>query len=191
MRLAAVIIVSLFLSACTSDTAMLGLAGLLLPTDKNEGTGNIYAQGEGKPLMLTNLSESRRINLQDIPITYYPDEADGVTDNPFYDEDTNKPAKVRQTEHGPVHITPVEEPLMADKISKKVTKPTVKQNTMNKSTNKKTPTKTSKTKIPTIKGKVTCSQFANHTAAQAYFEARRPGWARLDRDNDGIACEHL
>jgi hypothetical protein len=37
-----------------------------------------------------------------------------------------------------------------------------------------------------------CSDFATHTAAQAFFEAVGTGDPhRLDRDGDGIACEDL
>lgn len=36
-----------------------------------------------------------------------------------------------------------------------------------------------------------CSDFATHQEAQAYFNAKRAGYLKLDRDHDGIACEHL
>jgi len=40
------------------------------------------------------------------------------------------------------------------------------------------------------KGK-TCKNFKNHSAAQAYFKAKKAGWKRLDGDKDGEACECL
>lgn len=33
--------------------------------------------------------------------------------------------------------------------------------------------------------------FGSQAEAQAYFDARKSGYKRLDRDNDGIACEAL
>lgn len=37
-----------------------------------------------------------------------------------------------------------------------------------------------------------CKDFGSQREAQAYFEANGPGDPdRLDRDNDGIACESL
>ena len=37
-----------------------------------------------------------------------------------------------------------------------------------------------------------CSDFATQPDAQAFYEANQPGDPhRLDRDNDGIACEPL
>ncbi len=38
-------------------------------------------------------------------------------------------------------------------------------------------------------GKKNCDAFATQSEAQAYFEAHNA--SNLDRDNDGIACEHL
>jgi len=40
------------------------------------------------------------------------------------------------------------------------------------------------------KGK-TCRNFKNHSEAQAYFNAQKAGWKRLDGDKDGEACECL
>lgn len=104
-----------------------------------------------------------------------------TTNNPFYDE------KIDEI------ITLSENKAKSAGISK--TAPTTKtaktSNTTKKPTNNQTTNKKSTTKAPTIKGKVNCSKFANHAAAQAYFEARKHGWKGLDRDSDGIACEHL
>lgn len=36
-----------------------------------------------------------------------------------------------------------------------------------------------------------CKTFNDHAQAQRYFEARNPGWKRLDGDKDGEACECL
>lgn len=38
---------------------------------------------------------------------------------------------------------------------------------------------------------VSCKAFNNQAAAQAYFNARKPGWKKLDADKDGEACECL
>ena len=40
------------------------------------------------------------------------------------------------------------------------------------------------------KGK-TCKNFKNQSEAQAYFNAHKQGWKRLDGDKDGEACECL
>lgn len=40
------------------------------------------------------------------------------------------------------------------------------------------------------KGK-SCKDFKTQKEAQAYFNAKKPGHKRLDRDKDGIACEKL
>ncbi len=36
---------------------------------------------------------------------------------------------------------------------------------------------------------VSCKSFANQAAAQAYFNAKKAGYKRLDRDHDGFACD--
>lgn len=43
--------------------------------------------------------------------------------------------------------------------------------------------------IPVANARVSCKQFATQAEAQAYFEANHA--KALDRDHDGIACEHL
>ena len=45
--------------------------------------------------------------------------------------------------------------------------------------------------LPSHSGKVKCSDFKSQKEAQAYFDAKKPGYKGLDRDNDGIACEAL
>ena len=40
-------------------------------------------------------------------------------------------------------------------------------------------------------GAVSCKSFATHAQAQAYFNAKKPGYKRLDRDKDGSACDCL
>ena len=45
--------------------------------------------------------------------------------------------------------------------------------------------------IPAYAGGVVCADFGSQAEAQAYFDARKSGFKRLDRDNDGIACEAL
>lgn len=40
-------------------------------------------------------------------------------------------------------------------------------------------------------GAVSCKSFATHAQAQAYFNAKKPGYKRLDRDRDGSACDCL
>lgn len=166
MRLIFVFSLSLLLTACLSD----------------EGARNIYAYN--KPIQLFNESGSETpINQQEIKVTYYPE----TTNNPFYDEQIdeiiisseNKAKSVEASRPTPV----------ATKATK--TSNTTKKPTSNQTASKKSPTKKPATKAPTIKGKVNCSKFSNHAAAQVYFEARKPGWKGLDRDGDGIACEHL
>jgi endonuclease G len=39
--------------------------------------------------------------------------------------------------------------------------------------------------------KITCSSFKNRREAQKYFDLKKSGWSRLDRDGDGKACESL
>lgn len=36
-----------------------------------------------------------------------------------------------------------------------------------------------------------CKDFKTHAQAQAYFDAKKPGYKRLDRDKDGSACDCL
>lgn len=38
---------------------------------------------------------------------------------------------------------------------------------------------------------VKCADFSTHAEAQAYFNAKKPGYKRLDRDKDGSACDCL
>ena len=38
---------------------------------------------------------------------------------------------------------------------------------------------------------VKCADFKTHKEAQAYFNAKKPGYKRLDRDKDGSACDCL
>ena len=45
--------------------------------------------------------------------------------------------------------------------------------------------------LPAHAAKVKCSDFKSQKEAQAYFDAKKPGYKGLDRDNDGIACEAL
>ena len=45
--------------------------------------------------------------------------------------------------------------------------------------------------LPAHAAKVKCSDFKSQKEAQAYFDAKKPGYERLDRDKDGIACEAL
>lgn len=45
--------------------------------------------------------------------------------------------------------------------------------------------------IPALAGGVVCADFKTQAQAQAYFNAKKPGYKRLDRDKDGIACESL
>lgn len=34
-----------------------------------------------------------------------------------------------------------------------------------------------------------CKDFSTHQAAQKYYQAKKPGWKKLDRDGDGRACD--
>ncbi|SUD91613.1 excalibur calcium-binding domain-containing protein [Psychrobacter phenylpyruvicus] len=45
--------------------------------------------------------------------------------------------------------------------------------------------------LPAHAAKVKCSDFKSQKEAQAYFDAKKPGYKGLDRDKDGIACEAL
>lgn len=38
---------------------------------------------------------------------------------------------------------------------------------------------------------VKCADFKTHKEAQNYFNAKKPGYKRLDRDKDGSACDCL
>jgi len=38
---------------------------------------------------------------------------------------------------------------------------------------------------------VTCKQFNSWQDAQAYFEAKKPGYRNLDRNHDGEACQNM
>lgn len=38
---------------------------------------------------------------------------------------------------------------------------------------------------------VKCKDFKTHQEAQNYFNAKKPGYKRLDRDKDGSACDCL
>lgn len=45
--------------------------------------------------------------------------------------------------------------------------------------------------IPANAAGIVCADFGSQAEAQAYFDAKKPGYNRLDRDKDGIACEAL
>lgn len=45
--------------------------------------------------------------------------------------------------------------------------------------------------IPTATFAVKCKDFKTHAQAQAYFNAKKPGYKKLDRDHDGSACDCL
>ena len=45
--------------------------------------------------------------------------------------------------------------------------------------------------LPTITFAVACKDFKTHQEAQAYFNAKKAGYKRLDRDKDGSACDCL
>ena len=47
------------------------------------------------------------------------------------------------------------------------------------------------TAIPANAGDVVCADLGSQAEAQAYFNAKKAGYKRLDRDKDGIACESL
>lgn len=89
---------------------------------------------------------------------YHTQPTTKTTNNPFYDEK-------------------IDEIILSEKKVVETTKKsnTTKKPTNNQTANKKSTTKKPATKAPTIKGKINCSKFANHAAAQAYFEARKHG----------------
>ncbi|MCH7387684.1 excalibur calcium-binding domain-containing protein [Acinetobacter modestus] len=45
--------------------------------------------------------------------------------------------------------------------------------------------------LPTVSFAKYCKDFSTHQEAQAYFNAKKPGHKRLDRDGDGSACDCL
>lgn len=45
--------------------------------------------------------------------------------------------------------------------------------------------------FPAYAGGVVCTDFGSQAEAQAYFDAKKSGYKRLDLDKDGIACEAL
>ena len=45
--------------------------------------------------------------------------------------------------------------------------------------------------FPSLSFAVKCADFKTHAEAQAYFNAKKPGYKRLDRDGDGSACDCL
>lgn len=96
-----------------------------------------------------------------------------------------KPAEVKTSPPAPVSSTG----------SKTTTKPNPKTNTP--STNTAVTPKPTPTPAPTSGSHVDkdCSDFTNHAAAQAYFEANggspTNNFDDLDRDHDGLACEAL
>ena len=45
--------------------------------------------------------------------------------------------------------------------------------------------------ISSISYAVKCADFQTHQQAQAYFNAKKPNYKRLDRDGDGSACDCL
>lgn len=45
--------------------------------------------------------------------------------------------------------------------------------------------------LPTLASAKYCKDFKTHQEAQAYFNAKKPGYKRLDRDKDGSACDCL
>ena len=47
------------------------------------------------------------------------------------------------------------------------------------------------TSLPAHAAKVRCADFKTQKEAQAYFDAKKPDYQKLDRDKDGIACESL
>lgn len=44
---------------------------------------------------------------------------------------------------------------------------------------------------PAYAGGVVCADFGSHAEAQAYFNAKKAGYKRLDRNKNGITCEAL
>ena len=47
------------------------------------------------------------------------------------------------------------------------------------------------TSLPANAKGVVCADFSSQAEAQRYFDAKKAGYQRLDRDKDGIACEAL
>ena len=45
--------------------------------------------------------------------------------------------------------------------------------------------------IPSLTFAKYCKDFKTHQEAQAYFNTKKPGYKRLDRDKDGSACDCL
>ena len=45
--------------------------------------------------------------------------------------------------------------------------------------------------LPTVAFAKYCKDFKTHKEAQAYFDAKKPGYKPLDRDKDGSACDCL
>ena len=45
--------------------------------------------------------------------------------------------------------------------------------------------------FPTLSFAVKCADFQTHQEAQTYFNSKKPGYKRLDRDKDGSACDCL
>lgn len=45
--------------------------------------------------------------------------------------------------------------------------------------------------FPTVTFAKYCKDFKTHQEAQAYFNAKKPNYKRLDRDKDGSACDCL
>ena len=45
--------------------------------------------------------------------------------------------------------------------------------------------------IPSLTFAKYCKDFKTHQEAQAYFNAKKPGYKRLDRDKVGSACDCL
>lgn len=41
------------------------------------------------------------------------------------------------------------------------------------------------------KNGVSCKSFGTQAAAQQYYDAKKPGWKKLDLDGDGEPCECL
>lgn len=45
--------------------------------------------------------------------------------------------------------------------------------------------------LPSLSFAKYCKDFKTHQEAQAYFNAKKPGYKSLDRDGDGSACDCL
>lgn len=43
--------------------------------------------------------------------------------------------------------------------------------------------------VPPAASAKSCKDFPTHQAAQKYYQAKKPGWKKLDRDGDGLACD--